>query len=100
MQPVTLPFKIIEDFTQASSPSVSLLANILADELVVGVLVLLAPLFVSLPVMALGLFTMHLVLDFATLAAAYIGEGWKIMYEGEYTVPSSMCVAIRVSPNV
>jgi F-type H+-transporting ATPase subunit a len=52
-----------------------LFGNILADELVVGVLVLLVPLFVPLPVMLLGLFTSAIqALVFATLAGAYIHE--------------------------
>ncbi|MCD8488889.1 MAG: F0F1 ATP synthase subunit A [Desertifilum sp.] len=73
--PFMLPFKIIEDFTKPLSLSFRLFGNILADELVVGVLVLLVPLFVPLPVMALGLFTSAIqALIFATLAAAYIGE--------------------------
>jgi F-type H+-transporting ATPase subunit a len=77
VQPVAfmLPFKIIEDFTKPLSLSFRLFGNILADELVVAVLVLLVPLFVPLPVMALGLFTSAIqALIFATLAAAYIGE--------------------------
>jgi F-type H+-transporting ATPase subunit a len=73
--PFMLPFKIIEDFTKPLSLSFRLFGNILADELVVGVLVFLVPLFVPLPVMALGLFTSAIqALIFATLAAAYIGE--------------------------
>ncbi len=73
--PFMLPFKIIEDFTKPLSLSFRLFGNILADELVVGVLVLLVPLFVPLPVMALGLFTSAIqALIFATLAAVYIGE--------------------------
>lgn len=73
--PFMLPFKLIEDFTKPLSLSFRLFGNILADELVVGVLVLLVPLFVPLPVMALGLFTSAIqALIFATLAAAYIGE--------------------------
>ncbi|MFM5896320.1 MAG: F0F1 ATP synthase subunit A, partial [Dolichospermum sp.] len=79
-QPVSfmLPFKIIEDFTKPLSLSFRLFGNILADELVVGVLVLLVPLFVPLPVMALGLFTSAIqALIFATLAAAYIGEAME-----------------------
>jgi F-type H+-transporting ATPase subunit a len=73
--PILLPFRVLEDFTKPLSLSFRLFGNILADELVVGVLVLLVPLFVPLPVMALGLFTSAIqALIFATLAAAYIGE--------------------------
>ena len=70
-----MPINVLEDFTKPLSLSFRLFGNILADELVVAVLVLLVPLFVPLPVMALGLFTSAIqALIFATLAAAYIGE--------------------------
>jgi len=73
--PVLLPIAILEDFTKPLSLSFRLFGTILADELVVGVLVLLVPLFVPLPVMALGLFTSAIqALVFATLAGAYIHE--------------------------
>lgn len=73
--PFLLPIKILEDFTKPLSLSFRLFGNILADELVVAVLVLLVPLFVPLPVMALGLFTSAIqALVFATLAGAYIHE--------------------------
>ncbi len=73
--PILLPIAILEDFTKPLSLSFRLFGNILADELVVAVLVLLVPLFVPLPVMALGLFTSAIqALVFATLAAAYIHE--------------------------
>ncbi|HIK35644.1 MULTISPECIES: F0F1 ATP synthase subunit A [unclassified Thermosynechococcus] len=76
--PVLLPIAILEDFTKPLSLSFRLFGNILADELVVGVLVLLVPLFVPLPVMALGLFTSAIqALVFATLAATYIGEAME-----------------------
>lgn len=52
--PILLPIAILEDFTKPLSLSFRLFGNILADELVVAVLVLLVPLFVPLPVMALG----------------------------------------------
>ena len=70
-----LTFKIIEDFTKPLSLSFRLFGNILADELVVGVLVFLVPLILPIPVMFLGLFTSAIqALIFATLAAYYIGE--------------------------
>lgn len=81
--PFMLPFKIIEDFTKPLSLSFRLFGNILADELVVAVLVFLVPLFVPLPLMALGLFTSAIqALIFATLAAAYIGEAIEEHGEG------------------
>lgn len=76
--PVLLPIAILEDFTKPLSLSFRLFGNILADELVVGVLVLLVPLFVPLPVMLLGLFTSAIqAIVFATLAATYIGEAME-----------------------
>ena len=69
-----VPWKVI-DFTKPLSLSFRLFGNILADELVVGVLVLLVPLFIPLPMMVLGLFLSAIqALIFATLAANYIGE--------------------------
>ncbi len=73
--PILLPIAVLEDFTKPLSLSFRLFGNILADELVVAVLILLVPLFVPLPVMALGLFTSAIqALVFATLAGAYIHE--------------------------
>lgn len=73
--PILLPIAILEDFTKPLSLSFRLFGNILADELVVGVLVVLVPLLIPLPVMALGLFTSAIqALVFATLAGAYIHE--------------------------
>ncbi|NEO30721.1 MAG: F0F1 ATP synthase subunit A [Symploca sp. SIO3C6] len=80
--PILLPIKILEDFTKPLSLSFRLFGNILADELVVAVLVFLVPLFIPLPLMALGLFTSAIqALVFATLAGAYIHEA--IEDEGE-----------------
>jgi F-type H+-transporting ATPase subunit a len=74
-QPFLLPINILEDFTKPLSLSFRLFGNILADELVVGVLVLLVPFIIPIPVMLLGLFTSAIqALVFATLAAVYIGE--------------------------
>ena len=70
-----LPINILEDFTKPLSLSFRLFGNILADELVVGVLVSLVPLVVPVPLMLLGLFTSAIqALVFSTLAGAYIGE--------------------------
>ena len=68
--PILLPINILEDFTKPLSISFRLFGNILADELVVGVLVILVPLFVPLLVMGLGLFLSGIQeLIFVTLAA-------------------------------
>nr|AYC65752.1 ATP synthase CF0 subunit IV [Udotea sp. TZ0819] len=70
-----LPINILEDFTKPLSLSFRLFGNILADELVVGVLVTLVPLVIPIPLMLLGLFTSGIqALVFSTLAGAYIGE--------------------------
>nr|YP_009130608.1 ATP synthase CF0 A subunit [Tydemania expeditionis]CEO91138.1 ATP synthase CF0 A subunit [Tydemania expeditionis] len=70
-----LPINILEDFTKPLSLSFRLFGNILADELVVGVLITLVPLIVPIPLMLLGLFTSAIqALVFSTLAGAYIGE--------------------------
>ena len=70
-----LPINILEDFTKPLSLSFRLFGNILADELVVGVLITLVPILVPIPLMVLGLFTSAIqALVFSTLAGAYIGE--------------------------
>lgn len=70
-----LPINVLEDFTKPLSLSFRLFGNILADELVVGVLVSLVPLIIPIPIMLLGVFTSAIqALVFATLAGAYIGE--------------------------
>lgn len=70
-----MPINVLEDFTKPLSLTFRLFGNILADELVVGVLLSLVPLFVPVPIMLLGLFTSAIqALVFATLAGAYIGE--------------------------
>ena len=83
--PILLPIKVLEDFTKPLSLSFRLFGNIVADELVVGVFVLLVPLFVPLPLMALGLFTSAIqALIFATLAGAYIHEALEGHGEEEH----------------
>lgn len=70
-----LPINVLEDFTKPLSLSFRLFGNLLADELVVGVLITLVPLIIPIPLMLLGLFTSAIqALVFATLAGAYIGE--------------------------
>jgi len=73
--PILLPINILEDFTKPLSLSFRLFGNVLADELTISVLVLLVPLIIPLPIMALGIFAGSVqALIFSTLAAAYIGE--------------------------
>jgi len=69
------PINVLEDFTKPLSLSFRLFGNILADELVVGVLLTLVPLVIPIPLILLGVFTSSIqALVFATLARAYIGE--------------------------
>ncbi len=83
-EPFMLPINILEDFTKPLSLSFRLFGNILADELVVGVLVLLVPFIIPIPVMLLGLFTSAIqALVFATLAGVYIHEALEGHGEGE-----------------
>ena len=64
-----LPINVLEDFTKPLSLSFRLFGNILADEIVVGVLVALVPLVIPIPIMLLGLFTSAIqALVFATLS--------------------------------
>ena len=80
-----LPIKVLEDFTKPLSLSFRLFGNILADELVVAVLVLLVPILIPLPIMALGLLTSAVqALVFATLAGAYIHEAIEEHGEEEH----------------
>jgi len=73
--PILLPINVLEDFTKPLSLSFRLFGNILADELTVSVLTILVPLFIPLPIMALGFFASTVqALIFSTLAAAYIAE--------------------------
>lgn len=68
---------IIDRHNKPVSLSFRLFGNILADELVVGVLVSLVPLIVPIPIMLLGVFMFTIAVQalvFATLAGAYIGE--------------------------
>jgi F-type H+-transporting ATPase subunit a len=72
---ITTHHHTLRSVTKPLSLSFRLFGNILADELVVGVLVFLVPLLVPLPLMGLGLFTSAIqALVFATLAGAYIHE--------------------------
>ena len=73
--PILLPIHLLEDFTKPLSLSFRLFGNVIADELVVSVFVLLFPIFIPLPIMALGLFSSFVqALIFSTLSALYIGE--------------------------
>jgi len=66
---------VLDLITRPLSLSLRLFGNILAEELVIGVLVLLAPLLVPAPLMVLFLLTGAIqALVFSSLTAFYIGE--------------------------
>ncbi|HBN09732.1 MAG TPA: ATP synthase F0 subunit A [Cyanobacteria bacterium UBA8530] len=76
LQPVWvfLPLNILEDFSRPLALTFRLFGNVTAEHLVVGVLSLLVPLLIPLPMMALGLLTGAIqAYVFALLAASYIG---------------------------
>jgi F-type H+-transporting ATPase subunit a len=51
------PIRLIEDFSRVISLSVRLFGNIMGEGVLVGILVLLAPLLVPVPMMLFGIFT-------------------------------------------
>jgi F-type H+-transporting ATPase subunit a len=69
-----LPINVLEDFTKPLSLSFRLFGNILADELVVGVLVALVPLVIPINYAFRFIYKWNSSISFATLAGAYIGE--------------------------
>ncbi len=84
--PAFLPLKIIEVFARIMSLTFRLFGNVLAEELVLGVFLLLVPFIVPIPFMVLFLFTSAIqALIFATLTASYIGEAIE---EGHHAVDS------------
>ncbi len=73
--PILAAVWVLEFFTRPLSLSIRLFGNILAEELVIGVLILLVPLLVPAPLMLLFLLTGAIqALVFATLTASYVGE--------------------------
>lgn len=54
--PLFLPINILEDFTKPVSLGFRLFGNILADEIIVGVLLLIYPYFLPIPLMLNGVF--------------------------------------------
>lgn len=72
--PIFFPLNLMEDFSRPLSLTFRLFGNVTAEHLVVGVLSMLVPLLVPLPMMALGLLTGAIqAYVFAVLAASYIG---------------------------
>lgn len=55
--PILLPFHIISEITRTFSLALRLFGNILGEEIIIGILFLLAPLFVPVPMMLFSIFT-------------------------------------------
>lgn len=71
---IFLPLNLMEDFSRPLSLTFRLFGNVTAEHLVVGVLSMLIPILIPLPMMALGLLTGAIqAYVFAILAASYIG---------------------------
>jgi F-type H+-transporting ATPase subunit a len=68
------PLRILEEFVRPFSLSLRLFGNIFAEEILLGVIIFLAPMFVPVPIMGLSLFFGALqAVVFTTLSAIYIG---------------------------
>uniref|UniRef100_UPI00300234E9 ATP synthase CF0 subunit IV n=1 Tax=Prototheca lentecrescens TaxID=2836214 RepID=UPI00300234E9 len=79
--PFLLPINLLEDITKPLSLSFRLFGNILADELIIGVLLSLFPFVIPVPMIILSLFTSGIqALVFTTLTGAYIGEALEEHY--------------------
>lgn len=74
--PMLLPLNILSEFTRSFSLAMRLFGNVMSDELVLGIILALAGLFVPIPFMAfailIGIVQAYI---FSVLAAVYIGGG-------------------------
>ena len=72
--PLFFPFNILEDFTRPLSLAFRLFGNIIGGEILIGILLLLVPWFVPLPIFAFEVFVGFIqAFVFAILTASYIG---------------------------
>ncbi|MGQ9473981.1 MAG: F0F1 ATP synthase subunit A [Candidatus Caldatribacteriaceae bacterium] len=55
--PILLPFHIISELTRTFSLALRLFGNILGEEIIIGILFILAPVFVPVPMMLFSIFT-------------------------------------------
>lgn len=77
--PFMFPLNIIEQFTRVLSLSLRLFGNVYGEEMVVAGLFALVPLFVPIPMQALGLlFGFIQAFVFTLLAAIYISEATEV----------------------
>jgi F-type H+-transporting ATPase subunit a len=74
--PMLLPLNVLSEFTRSFSLAMRLFGNVMSDELVLGIILALAGLFVPIPFMAfailVGIVQAYI---FSVLAAVYIGGG-------------------------
>lgn len=74
--PLLLPLNVLSEFTRTFSLAMRLFGNVMSDELVLGIILALAGLFVPIPFMAfailVGIVQAYI---FSVLAAVYIGGG-------------------------
>lgn len=55
--PILLPFHVISELTRTFSLALRLFGNILGEEIIIGILFILAPIFVPVPMMLFSIFT-------------------------------------------
>jgi F-type H+-transporting ATPase subunit a len=78
-----LPLEIISQLTRTLSLTLRLFGNIFSAELILAIIIALAPLFLPLPLAGLGIFTGLLqAYIFTALAAVYIGAGIEAVETG------------------
>lgn len=76
--PLFFFFNILEDFTRPLSLSFRLFGNILGGEILIGILLLLVPWFIPLPIFAFEVFVALIqAFIFSVLTASYIGSSLK-----------------------
>mmetsp|Transcript_132064 Transcript_132064/g.232628 ORF Transcript_132064/g.232628 Transcript_132064/m.232628 type:complete len:235 (+) Transcript_132064:72-776(+) len=79
--PVFLPINVLEDFTKPLSLGFRLFGNILAAEIIVGVLLFIYPYLLPIPLMLNGLFGATIqALVFTTLTCSYLAESLEKAY--------------------
>ncbi|MBW2644897.1 MAG: F0F1 ATP synthase subunit A [Deltaproteobacteria bacterium] len=88
MQPTIfmLPFNIIGEFSRTLALAVRLFGNVMSGELIVAILLLLAGLFVPIPMLLLSILTGVIqAYIFSILTIVYIGSGLRTQEESEET---------------
>lgn len=72
--PLMLPLNLLEEVVRPLSLTLRLFGNVFGEETIIAFLLMMAPFFVPMPIMALGLITGAIqAIVFTILAASYIG---------------------------